>query len=75
MQSSDITKVFVDSLLNFTQKTSPWWPSSPAADKIKIFNNVDKAAKHSEGKKPFAALLSLLKILISSTVGGLGRAI
>ena len=40
----------------------------------KIFDNDDKAAKHSESKKHFAALSSS-KILISSTAGGLGQPI
>ena len=47
-------------------------PRPPAVDEIKIFDNDDKAAKHSERKRRFAALSSLSKILISSTAGGLG---
>ena len=44
----------------------------PAVDDIKIFDNDDKAAKHSEC---FVALSSLSKILISSTAGGLGHSV
>ena len=38
--------------------------------KFKIFDNDDKATKHSERKECFVALLSLSKILTSSTAGG-----
>ena len=51
------------------------WPRPPAVNEIKLFDNDDKAAKHSERKKRFVALSSLSKILISSTAGGLGRPI
>ena len=47
----------------------------PAVDEIKIFDNDDKATKHSFLSECFAAFSSLSKILISSTAGGLGRPI
>ena len=50
-------------------------PRPPAVDEIKIFDNDNKAAKHSFLSECFTALSSLSKILISSTAGGLGRPI
>ena len=52
-----------------------WVAKAPAVDEIKIFDNDNNAAKHSEGKECFAALSSLSKILISSTAGDVSRPI
>ena len=50
-------------------------PRPPAVDEIKIFDNNDRATKHSERKERFSPLSSLSKNLISSTAGGLGSPI
>ena len=47
--------------------------SRPAAvNEIKIFDNDDKASKCSFSLRVFCGLIIIIKILISSTAGGLG---
>ena len=50
-------------------------PRPPAVDEIKIFDNNDKAAKHSERKRTFYGLVIIIKNFISLTAGGLGHPI
>ena len=37
------------------------WVAKPAVDEIKIFDNDDKAAKHSERKRTFCGLVIIIK--------------